>query len=47
MLETQFPGVEHLSSKVFGVFAAVNFVAEDGVAKVMKVDPNLVCPPTL
>ena len=44
MLKAQFPGVEHLSRESFGMFTAVNFVPENRMAKVMKVDPNLVCP---
>ena len=42
MLEREFPGVQHLSRKIFCVFAAINFVAENRMTKMMKVNANLV-----
>lgn len=42
MSEAEFPGVEHLARIIAGSFAGVDFVAEDGMAKVMKVDSDLV-----
>ena len=44
MLKTEFPGVQHLSGKSFRVLAAVNFVAENGMTKMMKMYANLVSP---
>jgi len=42
MTEREFPGVEHLTREIAGAFAAVKFIAEDGVAEMMKVDADLV-----
>src|SRR4051812_30080543 len=42
MTETEFPGVEHLTGKISGAFAAVKFIAEDGMAEMMEVHPDLV-----
>ena len=36
--------MEHLAGEIAGAFSGVKFIAEDGMAKVMKVDPNLVGP---
>ena len=41
MAEREFMRVQHLARKISGAFAAVNFVAEHGMTKVMKVDANL------
>ena len=41
MAETEFPGVQHLARKVSGAFTAVEFIAENGMAEVMKVNPDL------
>src|SRR3954464_7274587 len=42
MAETEFPRVEHLAGEISGAFAAVKFIAEDGMAEMMEVDPDLV-----
>src|SRR3954470_7220507 len=42
MAKTEFPGGEHLTGKISGAFAAVKFIAEDGMAEVMEVHPDLV-----
>src|SRR3954464_7040821 len=42
MAETEFPRVEHLAGEISGAFAAVKFIAENGMAEMMKVDPDLV-----
>ena len=44
MLKTEFPGVEHLSREKFGKSAAVDFVAHDRVAEMLKMNADLVCP---
>jgi hypothetical protein len=44
MTEGEFPGVEHLAGIIAGAFAAVEFVAEDGVAEVMQMHSDLVGP---
>jgi hypothetical protein len=42
MGEGKLPGVEHLAGVVAGAFAAVQFIAQNGMAEVMEMDPNLV-----
>ena len=44
MLEGELPGVEHLAGEIPGAFSAVEFIAEDGMAEMMEVDPDLVGP---
>ena len=44
MLKAQFPSVQHLSREGLGVFLAINFVAKNGMAKMPKMNSNLVCP---
>ena len=44
MLESQFPSMQHLPRKNAGPFAAVNFVAEDGMTKMTKVHAHLMRP---
>ena len=45
MLKAQFPGVEHLSRESFGVFRAINFIAENWMTEMMKVHTDLMRPP--
>src|SRR2546423_6897826 len=45
MAEGKFPGVEHLAGKISAAFAAIEFVAEHGMAEVMKVDADLMRTP--
>jgi len=42
MTETQLPGVEHLTGEITGAFAAVKFIAEDGMTEMMQVHADLV-----
>jgi hypothetical protein len=42
MPKTKFPRVKHLAREIAGVFAAIKFIAEDGMTQVMEVDANLV-----
>jgi hypothetical protein len=42
MLESQFPGMQHLSRKGLRESATINFIAEDRVAQMMKVHTELV-----
>ena len=44
MLEAQFPSVQHLPRKSFGLLFAVDLVAENWMAKMLKVHPHLMCP---
>jgi hypothetical protein len=44
MAKGELPGVEHLAGIIAGAFAAVQFVAEDGMAEVMEVHSDLVSP---
>jgi hypothetical protein len=44
MLKTQFPGVKHLPRESFCEFGAVDFIAENGMAKMTKMDADLVRP---
>jgi hypothetical protein len=44
MTKGELPGVEHLARIIAGAFAAVQFVAEDGMAEVMEVHPDLMGP---
>ena len=44
MLKTEFPGVEHLSREKFGKSAAVDFVAQDRMAEMFKMNADLMCP---
>jgi hypothetical protein len=44
MTEAELPSVEHLAGIIAGAFAAVKFVAEDGMAEVMEVDADLMGP---
>jgi hypothetical protein len=41
MFKTQLPSMQHLPRKSFRESAAVNFVAENGMAEMMKMHPNL------
>ena len=41
MAEGEFPGVEHLAGDMAAAFSCVEFVAENGVAEIVKVDPDL------
>lgn len=47
MAEAELPGVKHLAGKISGTFTGVKFVAEDGMAEVMKVNADLVGPATV
>jgi hypothetical protein len=42
MVESKFPGVEHLPRVIAGAFPSVDFVAKDGMAEMMEVDADLV-----
>ena len=42
MAEGELPGVKHLARVFAGAFSAVEFIAENGMAQVMKMDPDLV-----
>ena len=42
MAEAELPSVEHLAGKITGALPAVKLVAENGVAEVVKVNPDLV-----
>jgi len=44
MLKAQFPGVEHLARENLCEFCAVNFIAQNWMTKMMKMNPHLVCP---
>src|SRR6476469_6396301 len=41
MAKREFPGVEHLTWRISGAFAAVDFVAEHGMTEVMEMDADL------
>lgn len=41
MMEAEFPGVQHLTWMTFRQFRPVNLVAQNGVAKMMKMNTNL------
>src|SRR5437588_11763457 len=43
MLEAQFPSVQHLPRRSFGLLFAVDLVAENWMAKMLKVHPHLMC----
>jgi hypothetical protein len=47
MLKTQFPSVQHLPRENLGVFLAINFVAKNWMAKMLKMNSHLVGPPTV
>ena len=44
MTKGELPGVQHLARIIAGAFAAVKLVAQDGMAEVMEVHPDLVGP---
>ena len=44
MLKAQFPSVQHLSRKSCRVFLAVNLVAKNWMAEMLKMNPHLVRP---
>ena len=41
MMKAEFPGVQHLTRKILGRFRGVNFIAQNGMANVLKVNANL------
>jgi len=41
MTETQFPCVQHLARKNFGELWGINFVAQNGMPKVMQMNADL------
>src|SRR5260370_11248215 len=47
MLKTQFPGVKHLSRKIFRVLRAVYFITENRMTEMMKVHTDLMRPPAV
>lgn len=44
MAKGELPGVQHLARVIAGAFAAVELVAQDGMAEVMEMHPDLVGP---
>ena len=42
MTEREFPGVEHLAGEIAGAFSAVEFIAQNRVTEMMKMNTNLV-----
>jgi hypothetical protein len=47
MSEGELPGVQHLPGIIAGAFAAVQFIAQDRMAEMMEMDPDLVGPATV
>lgn len=45
--KAQLPCMQHLAWKTFRQFRGVNLVAENGVADVMKMDPDLMSAATM
>ena len=44
MMESKFPRVQHLAGKNFGQLRCINFVAQNGMVKVMQMNANLMRP---
>ncbi len=41
MIKPKLPGMEHLAGIIRGQFRCVNFVAQDRMTQMMKMDPDL------
>src|SRR5262249_60731529 len=47
MTKTQFPCVQHLARKIFSKSRRIDFIAQNRMAQMMKMHPNLMCAATV